>query len=167
MPELVAMAVQDLHYKDLRKAILGDQRRAQRGAARARRRRLPGDPDGGAADPSARRQGPASTRCSTPTSWSRCSTTPCAACARRPRSGATPAGATRRSSACSPRRRATRRRSSRCNAHRRRRHHLRDLQLRRHGSRGDRQGDHGQEGLHRRGRSPHAAGRDARRRSRR
>src|SRR5919109_1470471 len=35
-----------------------DQRRAQRGAARARRRRLQGDPDGGAADPSARLQGP-------------------------------------------------------------------------------------------------------------
>ena len=33
----------------------GDQRRLQRGAARPRRRRLSGDPDGGAADPPARR----------------------------------------------------------------------------------------------------------------
>ena len=33
------------------RAHLGDQRRAQRGAQRARRCRLPGDPDGGAANP--------------------------------------------------------------------------------------------------------------------
>ena len=53
-PELVAFAVQDTHYKDLPVAHHGDQRRVQRRAARPRRRRLPGDPDGGAPDPPAR-----------------------------------------------------------------------------------------------------------------
>ena len=52
-PELVGFAVQDEHYKDLPVADHGDQRRVQRGAARPRRRGLPGDPDGGAADPPA------------------------------------------------------------------------------------------------------------------
>ena len=49
-PELVAFAVQDEHYKDLPDADHGAQRRVQRGAARSGGRRLPGDPDGGAAD---------------------------------------------------------------------------------------------------------------------
>ena len=76
-PELVAFAVQDGHYKDLPDADHGDQRRVQRGAARPRRRRLPGDPDGRAADPPARgarhrRHGDQSR-----VHARRCSTTPC------------------------------------------------------------------------------------------
>ena len=52
-PELVAFAVQDEHYKDLPAADHGDLRRVQRGAARPGGCRLPGDPDGRAADPPA------------------------------------------------------------------------------------------------------------------
>ena len=46
----------------------GAERRVQRGAARPGRRRLPGDPDGRAADPPARRARLSSTRSSTPNS---------------------------------------------------------------------------------------------------
>ena len=52
-PELVAFAVQDEHYKSLPDRIMALQRRVQRGAARPGGCRLPGDPDGRAADPPA------------------------------------------------------------------------------------------------------------------
>src|SRR5215813_995185 len=55
-------------------------------------------------------------RCSIPISWSRYSTTLCAGCAPRPRSGATRAGAIRPRSASSQRHLATSSRSSRCRA---------------------------------------------------
>ena len=49
-PELVAFAVQDEHYKSTAGPDHGAQRRVQRGAARPGGCRLPGDPDGRAAD---------------------------------------------------------------------------------------------------------------------
>ena len=108
-PELVAFAVQDFYYKDVRERIwaLSD----------AFNEELHALADAGC--PSSRwksrrstcwRRAASSTRSSTPSTCSRCSTTPCVGCAPRPRSGATRAGATRRSSACSRKCRATSRR---------------------------------------------------------
>ena len=100
-PELVAFAVQDEHYTTLPDRIMALERRLQRGAARPGGCRLPGDPDGGAADPSAggarlRGQGdqPGVHAAGVQQHGAR-------ACAPRPRCGATRAGATRRSSGCS------------------------------------------------------------------
>ncbi len=159
-PELVAFAVQDFHYKDVRERIWATQQRVQRGAPRARRRGLPGDPDGRAADPPARG-------------------------ARRRRQGDQPrvhARGVQQHRARTPREdgslvphmlgqpvaAAHVRRGAELQAgaealeqSRRGRDHVRVVQLGRHGSRGDRPRDHRHEDRDRRDRSPLAAGRVA------
>ena len=84
----------------------------QRGIARARRCRLPGDPDGRAANPHGAGARPAFGRLEPGRAGQDLQQHGQRACAPRPRSGAIPAGATRRSSACSATCRATSRRST-------------------------------------------------------
>ena len=101
LPELIAVSVEDDHYKDPVERTWAFSDALNAGAQRARRCRLPGDPDGGAADPhgagarqdlrQARRRRP---RQDLQQHRQR-------AARARPRCGATPAGATRRSSASS------------------------------------------------------------------
>ena len=52
--EIVAFALQDRHYKSVPDRMFRHRRRVQRGISRARRRRLSGNPDRRAADPSDR-----------------------------------------------------------------------------------------------------------------
>ena len=164
--EIVAFALQDRHYKSIPDRMFAHRRRLQRGISRAGRRRLPGDPDRGAADPSARgaqhrRQGDQSAidgRGVQPHGERP---------ARQDRGvGAFLLGQS--VPAANVRAGAELQAGARGLQHgRRRRHHLRIVELGRHRSRSHRQDHHRQEDLHRRDRPPHAAGRAARSRWRR
>ncbi len=158
-PELVAFAVQDFYYKDVRERIWALERRVQRGAARARRRGLPRHPDGRAADPLAR--GARRRRQDhQPRVHARGVQQHRARAAREDRSlvphvlGQPVAAAHVRASA------ELQARAEDPEQGRRRRHHVRVVQLRRHGSRGHRPRDHGHEDRDRRHRPPLAASRE-------
>ena len=91
----------------LRRRLLQGPARADHGVQRGPARGLAELADAAASPSRWRSRRSISWACAAPPisifpSWSRSSTTRCAACAPRARSGAIPAGATRRSNACSP-----------------------------------------------------------------
>ena len=163
-PELVAFAVQDKHYKSIKDRILAITDALERGTARARRRRLPGDPVRGAADPPA--GGAQDRRRRDQSGVQRRGVQPHGeGPARQDRSvvphllGQSVAAAHVRGGA-ELQAGAGDAQQGRC-----RRDHLRIVQRRRHGPRSLRQDHHRQEDRHRRHRPSLAAGRAARRRS--
>ena len=99
--EIVSFAVQDRHYKSVPDRMFAIAEALQRGISRARRRRLPGDPDRGAADPPDRGAQHPGRRDQSQADGRGVQPHRRRACAPRPRCGRIRAGAIRRRSACS------------------------------------------------------------------